>query len=291
MYERELESAVALAKVAGKAILKHYETDLVVEDKIGIDSFSEPVTAADREASSMIVAGLSKMFPGDGILSEEEDDQIAIRLGSERVWIIDPIDGTAGFIKKDGDFAVQIGLAVEGIPVVGVVLLPYHETLYYAARGYGSYAENVGAARRKLSVTGETDLTRMNLAVSRNHRSEKMERIVGDIGFRKAVPRGSVGLKVGLITEQECDVYVHLSPRTKMWDTCGPEVILEEAGGRLTDLWGQRYRYDIEDVQNWGGIVASNGVAHDKIICELRPLLNEFGRHRILKTKAGSGQN
>ncbi len=291
MYERELESAVALAQVAGKAILRHYETDLVVEDKIGIDSFSEPVTAADREASSIIVAGLSKMFPNDGILSEEEDDEIAIRLGSERVWIVDPIDGTAGFIKKDGDFAVQIGLAIGGAPVVGVVLLPYHNTLYHAAKGCGAYAEEAGAVRRRLWVSGETDLSLMNLAVSRNHRSEKMERVVEAIGFKEAVPRGSVGLKVGLIAERECDVYVHLSPRTKMWDTCGPQVILEEAGGRLTDLWGQSYRYDIEDVQNWGGIVASNGVAHDKHLSELRPLLNEFGRHRILNKKAGSGQN
>jgi 3'(2'), 5'-bisphosphate nucleotidase len=82
---------------------------------------------------------LSNAFPDDGVLSEEEDDVVEIRLNRERVWIVDPIDGTAGFVRKDGDFAVQIGLAENGKAVVGVVLLPFHNVTYYATAGGGSF--------------------------------------------------------------------------------------------------------------------------------------------------------
>jgi 3'(2'), 5'-bisphosphate nucleotidase len=286
MLEKELETAIALARLAGKAALEHYIGDVVEESKIGADSFSEPVTAADREASRIIVGGIASQFPEDGILSEEEHDDIRVRLGRERVWIIDPIDGTAGFLKKDGDFAIQVGLAKAGKPILGVVYIPFHDVLYHAALGKGAFSITGTLPAVRLRTSERTDFRSMNLAVSRNHRSPKMSRILKEFGFRKEVQRGSVGLKVGLIVDQECDLYVHLSPRTKLWDTCAPQIILEEAGGRLTDLWGSEYRYDRSDVQNWGGIVASNGVVHDRAIEQLRPLLNEFGRHKI-KSHAG----
>ncbi len=288
MYEKELEIAIELARTAGTAVLAHYSRDIVAESKIGADNFSEPVTIADREASMLVVEGLQRHFPDDGILSEEEDDDTRHRMARDRVWIIDPIDGTAGFIKKDGDFAVQIGLAVEGIPVVGVVLMPFHDVLYFASSGAGAFAVKGGGAQEAMSVSDQNDIGEMNLAMSRNHASKQMFRIVEELGFRKEVRRGSVGLKIGLIAEQVCDIYIHPSPRTKLWDTCAPQIILEEAGGVLTDLWGRRYSYDVRDVQNWGGIVASNGAAHDEVIRRLHPVLNEMGRHRILNKKAGN---
>lgn len=124
-FEKELEIAKGLAEKAAVEILEHYAREIVAEEKLGVDQHYEPVTAADRAASRIIVEGLAESFPDDAILSEEEDDVVASRLGRERVWIIDPIDGTAGFVRKDGDFAVQIGLAERGKAVVGVVLLPY----------------------------------------------------------------------------------------------------------------------------------------------------------------------
>lgn len=281
MLSRELKYASDLAREAGKAVLSRYGRVIIAEEKIGADNHSEPVTAADREASRIIVEGLARAFPEDAILSEEEHDDLGGRLRRERVWIIDPIDGTAGFINKDGDFGVQIGLARYGAPVLGVVFLPFHNVLYYAERGKGAFAERDGRAKR-LNVSEKSDFKTMNLAVSRNHRSPRMTRIVDEFGFGNEIQRGSVGLKIGLIAERVCDAYIHLSPRTKFWDTCAPQIILEEAGGRLTDLWGGKYRYDVGDVQNWGGIVASNGVAHDDAIIRLRPLLAEFGRLRTI---------
>jgi 3'(2'), 5'-bisphosphate nucleotidase len=281
MLELELETALNLARRASKSILQYYETGVSAESKIGADNFAEPVTAADREASRIIVEGLDERFPNDGVLSEEEDDVIVHRLGRERVWIIDPIDGTAGFIKKDGDFAIQIGLAESGVPVLGVVLLPHHDRAYYAIKGNGAFLINGEAPAERLTVSTTTNFGDVSIAVSRNHRSKKMSRIMQEFGFKREVQRGSVGLKVGLIAETTCDLYIHLSPRTKLWDTCAPQVILTESGGRLTDLWGEQYRYDRSDVQNWGGIIASNGFVHEEVVRRMKPLLAEFGRENV----------
>jgi 3'(2'), 5'-bisphosphate nucleotidase len=287
MLQKELETAIALARLAGKNILSHYQTDYVTEEKLGIDNFYEPVTIADKEASRIIVDGLIAAFPDDGVLSEEEPDDKE-RLSKRRVWIIDPLDGTAGFVRKDGDFAVQIGLAEDGVGVLGVVLLPFYDTLYYAFKGGGAFQISGAPARQqdagvpaRLAVSGKTDFTTMKLASSRNHRSPRLTRVINDLGIRTEEQRGSVGLKVGLIGTQVCDLYIHLSPRTKLWDTCAPEVILREAGGKLTDLFGSPIRYDVRDVQNHNGILATNGVSHDSIIEHLKPLLREFGRLRV----------
>lgn len=284
MLVNELEAAITVARKAGAAVLEHYSSDIISENKIGLDNRSEPVTAADREASRIIVDGLSKLFPDDGVLSEEETDQMEERLSKVRVWMIDPIDGTAGFIKKDGDFAVQIGLAVDGGAVLGVVYMPARDILYYASKGDGSFAVEKSGSPRRLRVSAKTDFREMDIAVSRDHRSPKMSQMIRDLGLRKAVERGSVGVKVGLIAEQICDLYIHLSHRTKFWDTCGPEVIVTEAGGRLTDIFGNAMRYDLSNVQNLNGILASNGVSHASVVETLRPLLEEFGRLKLTTT-------
>jgi 3'(2'), 5'-bisphosphate nucleotidase len=278
-FERELELAKDLARRAGLEILEYYAREIIAEEKLGVDLHYEPVTAADRAASRLIVAGIETVFPEDAILSEEEVDVAHKRLAKERVWVIDPIDGTAGFVKKDGDFAVQIGFAVGGEAVAGVVLLPYHDVMYSASKGGGTWRESDGKTER-VTVSDETDFTKMMIAVSRNHRSAKMKAIKREFRVKGEVDRGSVGLKVGLLAERRADLYIHLSPRTKLWDTCAPQIILEEAGGRMTDLFGEEFRYDIEDLQNHGGIVATNGKVHDEVIKRLKPLLREFGRLR-----------
>jgi len=281
VLEKELETAIALAQQASQTILDFYALEIIAEEKLGVDNLYEPVTIADRTASRIIVDGLEERFPGDAILSEEEPDDTKKRLSSSRVWFIDPIDGTAGFVKKEGDFAVQIGLAEQGEPVLGVVLLPFHGVLYHAVKGSGAFARS-GGSEKQLSTSRQTDYREMYIATSRNHRSKITSDIKSDFGLAGEVQRGSVGLKIGLIAEQVCDLYIHPSPRTKFWDTCGPQIILEEAGGRLTDVFGYPIRYDIADVQNLNGLLASNGVIHERTVRRLRPILNEVGRHRVL---------
>ena len=278
MLDAELKTAIALAYAAGELISDYYKTEFVAEQKLGADNHYEPVTAADRAASRLIVDALMAEFPDDGILSEEEADNSEPRLAARRVWIIDPIDGTAGFVKKDDDFAVQIGLAEAGRPILGVVYMPAHKKLDFAVRGQGAFESVDKAEPARLQVSDIADLHSLRLAMSRNHPSARMNRVIEHFRFSDICRRGSVGLKVSLIASRECDIYIHPSPRTKLWDTCAPQVILEEAGGKLTDLFGREIRYDRRDVQNWDGIVASNGASHAGAIEHLKTLLAEFGR-------------
>ena len=278
-YRSELEVAIKLARAAGAAILAQYKQPLRIEQK-NYDDDVEPVTQADRIANELIVNGLKKEFPSDGILAEESIDTER-RLSKSRVWMVDPLDGTNGFIDGNGDFAVQIGLVENGNPVAGVVYLPLADTLYRAVLGGGTWIERPQLEPEKVRVSDHKSFVEMRLAASRSHRSPRMNRVVQQFNFREEVQRGSVGIKVGLLVEQQCDVYIHLSPRTKQWDTCAPQLILTEAGGRLTDLFGRPLNYNVPDVNNRNGLVASNGAAHDLIIETLAPLLAEFGRKAV----------
>jgi len=276
-YEHEIQVATELARKAGGVLLEHYYSPFLVEQKVNALDELEEVTAADREANELIVTRLQKEFPDDGILAEESADSDH-RLEKDRVWLIDPMDGTKNFIARDGDFAVQIGLAIGGESVVGVVYQPVRGVLYRAARKGGAWMEAGDKPAQRMSVSKQTRPGEMILASSRSHRSPRMDHVVSAFGFKNEMQRGSVGVKIGLIVEQQADLYFHLSPSTKQWDTCGPEAILAEAGGRLTDLFGQPLRYNGRRIDNRNGIVATNGAAHDLVIENLAPLLREFDR-------------
>jgi 3'(2'), 5'-bisphosphate nucleotidase len=282
-FERELRAATELALRAGEAALVYYGKPLRVEHK---EEFDEPVTQADRALNEMIVRGVREAFPEDGVLAEESVDTER-RLSRERVWMVDPLDGTKGFIAGTGDFAVQIGLSVAGRSALGVLYAPATDVLYWAARGHGAWVlrptSEAGkqAQAERLRVTDETSLARMRLAESRSHRGPRMDALVRALGVRAEVKSHSVGVKVGLLVERQADLYIHLSPKTKQWDTCAPEAVLAEAGGRMTDLWGEPMAYNSPDVLNRNGLVASNAAAHDAVIERIRPLLEEFGRRRV----------
>ncbi len=276
-YRRELQVAVELARVSGAAALDYYGGPLRVEHK---GDFDEPVTQADRAVNEMIVGGLRRSFPEDGILAEESIDTER-RLSLERVWMVDPLDGTKGFIAGTGDFAVQIGLAVEGRSVLGVVYAPATDVLYRAVWGAGAWVERPGLEPQQLRVEEKKDLQQMRLAASRAHRSQRMDRVVRSLGISEEVQRHSVGIKVGLIVERQCDLYIHLSQGTKQWDTCAPEAIVREAGGRMTDLWGKPLQYNTPDILNRNGLIAASATAHASVVEHIAPLLAEFGRQRV----------
>ncbi|HQZ83949.1 MAG TPA: 3'(2'),5'-bisphosphate nucleotidase CysQ [Pyrinomonadaceae bacterium] len=279
MLERELETARSLAFEASKLILGYYANEIVAEEKLGADNKYEPVTAADRASSRLIVDGLRKAFPYDAILSEEEIGDDLEWTRAERTWIIDPIDGTAGFIKHEDDFAVQIGLIENGKPVVGVVHLPAFGVTYEAAFGSGAFSIANGE-RTALEVRNVSDPSEMRVALSRNHFSPRMNILLDHFHFASNVRRGSVGLKMGLIAAHGADVYIHLSSRTKLWDTCAPQIILEEAGGILTDVFGGQLVYNSPELSNLNGIVACGSAGHARIVEGLRSLLQSFERKR-----------
>ena len=266
-FARELEVARELAVAAGKLILGYFGTDLEVDRKAG----DEPVTRADREASELILAGLARAFPDDVRISEEAPDDPRRSAGADRIWFVDPLDGTRDFIKGQPGFAVMIGLCVAGRPRVGVVYQPIGERLFAAAPGAGCRLSEAAGARA-LACSPTSDLARIRLVASRSHRTAKIDEVKSALGIADELNIGSVGLKLGLIALGERDLYVNPSSRSKAWDTCAPEVILREAGGTLTDLWGEPLRYLAPDLWNRRGLCASNGVLHQAVLARLRPL-------------------
>jgi 3'(2'), 5'-bisphosphate nucleotidase len=256
----EMEYAREVALQAGEILREHYAH----APKIDWKGENDPVTDADRAASRFITAELAKRYPTDGVVSEETPDD-ATRAGKSRVWFVDPMDGTKEFIARRPEFAVMIGLSVDGAPRVGAVYQPISGKLYYAAHGHGSFVEFAGGTPQRLRVSGESDPSKMVLAVSRSHPSKRVELVQKRLGIPDAIATGSIGLKVGLICEGFAHLYLYAGNRTFQWDTCAPEAILREAGGRMTDLSNQEMVYNRSDLRNSNGVIASSGLIHGRI--------------------------
>jgi 3'(2'), 5'-bisphosphate nucleotidase len=268
--EKELDIAKKLALGAGRILMGHYRRGTAVDWKAPGD----PVTVADREASEFIVGSIKREFPEHAVLCEEEPDD-PIRLQRSHVWMIDPMDGTREFIEHREEFAVQIGLVLDGIPVLGVVYQPTASKLYYAARGLGAFLDNNGSVA-SLHVSPEQVAARMTIAESRSHRSARVQAIRQRLRISESIFMGSVGLKIGIVCEGRAHLYVHTGHRTHLWDTCGPEAILREAGGRMTDVSNSPLRYDTPEVRNLHGIIATNGVIHDRVVQVTQQVLAGF---------------
>lgn len=283
MLDKEIEIAIRLSLQAGNEIMQFYEKGFEVQQKRLKNNYLEPVTTADKRAAEIIVEGIKLAFPEDGILSEEHEDSIE-RLQKERVWIIDPIDGTKGFLEKAKDFAVQIGLILGNEPVLGIVYQPTERKLFFASKNKGAFLVENEKTPKKLKVNETTNIEDMVLAVSRLHRSPKISEITKRLNLKREIQHGSVGLKIGLIAEGKADLYVHLSPYTKLWDTCAPQIVLEESGGIMTNLFGEKINYRKEDTQNHNGILATNQRAYEKVLAKLKPVLSEIKRFKIKET-------
>jgi 3'(2'), 5'-bisphosphate nucleotidase len=266
-----LEVATHLAQQAGKAILVHYQGDVVVEYK----DKREPVTIADRVADDLIRTGLHDAFPADGLLSEEAEDDLE-RLRKERVWIVDPIDGTTEFIDKTGEFVVQIALSIAGQPSLGVLYQPVHELLYYAVQGQGAFAVRDGR-RTELHVSRQKDPGQMCLIASRSHYAGFVDAARRKLGIDAVQRLGSVGLKIAQLSQGTCDLYL-ASRVCKEWDLCAPHAVLLEAGGLLTDLRGNVPIYNQPRLTECQGLLASNGQAHEQILEACAPLLHLLKR-------------
>ncbi len=234
---------------------------------------NEPVTEADRRASDLIVAGLASAFPDDIVISEENADDLR-RLSAERVWYVDPIDGTKDFIRGHEGFSVMIGLTVEHRPVLGVVYQPIHQGLFSGAER-GAWFRMPAKPPRRLQVARTDTPAELRLVSSRSNRPPEVDSVKSALGIRDEWNIGSIGLKLCLIALAERDLYVNPRSNSKAWDTCAPEAILAAAGGVMSDVHGQPLRYDSADLSRPQGLVASNGHAHDQVLARLKTLLSQ----------------
>jgi len=271
MNHEELDEVVSIARAAGEEIMKVYATDFDVAYK----GKNDPVTVADERANELIVSRLRAAFPDDGIVAEESADQSAA-LDKGRVWYVDPLDGTKEFIKKNGEFAVMIGLSIDGEARAGVVHQPVKSKVWAGIVGQGAYLLE-GDARRDLRVSEVADPKALKLVVSRSHRAASTDQLVEKLGITNEVQHGSVGLKIGMLSEQVADLYVIMAPKSSKWDACGPEAVLRAAGGRFGDLGGDPFRYIGAEMKNLRGLLACNAAAWDAVLPVARAIADESG--------------
>ncbi len=264
----ELEVACQAAREAGAIIRRHYREPTATWRAKADRS---PVTDADLEANRAILDRLTGRFPDDGILSEETRDDRR-RLDCQRVWIVDPLDGTRDFVQRTGDFAVLIGLAVAGAPVLGVVYAPASDRLHYAVAGGGAFVtEGEGGIATRLAVSTTADLTRFRVGITRLNVSPELERFLAGSELGRHPVTIGASIKMMALAGGDLDLTVCLNADEKEWDTCAPEVVVREAGGVVTDVDGSEFVYNQADVHHHRGILMSNGVRHADLVARVGP--------------------
>jgi len=236
-----LDSVVRLAHAAGEKILAIYNSDFAIEHK----EDRSPLTEADLASHHVIVAGLRGLTPGVPVLSEESSAlPYAQRSLWQRYWLVDPLDGTKEFIKRNGEFTVNIALIDGGVPVLGVVHVPVSGVTYLACRGHGSFKQEAGREPHLIRVRKLPDGPIMVVG-SRSHRGDSLNIFLENLGAHEMVGMGS-SLKLCLVAEGAADIYPRLGP-TSEWDTAAAQCVVEQAGGHVTDTDMQPLRYNTKD--------------------------------------------
>ncbi len=224
-----IDAVCSIAQLAGDAIMKIYQE----KDFSNITDFkadNSPLTLADKNAHEVIVHGLQTLYPAIPIISEEgENIEHDIRKDWKIYWLIDPLDGTKEFIKRNGEFTVNIALVHKDTPILGVVAVPVSHEVYYAAEGYGAYLRKEGKDN-KLPILKSIDLHQEGLRVvaSRSHMNEETEKFINQLSIPSLVSAGS-SLKFMLLASGQADVYPRYAP-TMEWDTAAAHAVVKETG-------------------------------------------------------------
>jgi len=236
---RLLDDVLRIARAAGDAIMAIYEReDFSVETKAD----HSPLTAADRAAHELICAELEQLTPGIPVWSEESATiPFDERSGWDEFWLVDPLDGTKEFIKRNGEFTVNIALIQEHTPLLGVVHAPARDVDYYASRKAGAWRRDAGQAPQTIQVRRPA-AEKLRVVGSRSHRGASLEHFLDCVGPHELVPMGS-SLKLCLVASGDADVYPRLGP-TSEWDTAAAQAVVECAGGMVVDLNGRPLRYN-----------------------------------------------
>ncbi|WP_223669284.1 3'(2'),5'-bisphosphate nucleotidase CysQ [Kangiella shandongensis] len=225
LTESLIKTVNHIAIQAGHEIMAVYQKDFEVYEK----SDDSPLTEADLASHQYIVKELTELTPDTPILSEESADiDWSERQQWETYWLIDPLDGTKEFIKKNGEFTVNIALISNGKPTFGVVYAPVLDTLYYGVEGAGA-KKQVGDEVTSIAVS-QTPSSPLRVVGSRSHQSEQMLDYLKQFDDYELVPMGS-SLKICLVAEGKADIYPRLGP-TSEWDTAAAHAVLSAAGGR-----------------------------------------------------------
>ena len=232
------QQVIAIAEQASEKILAIYNTEFDVTSK----EDNTPLTEADMAAHHVIIDGLHQLTPGIPILSEESVDiPFSVRKQWNRYWLVDPLDGTREFVKRNGEFTVNIALIDNHRAILGVIHTPVSGVLYYANNQQGAFKQMPGKDPQAIRTRSkQTDTTLV--AGSRSHRGSSLKEFLEKLGDHDIVSMGS-SLKSCLVAEGSVDIYPRLGP-TSEWDTAAAQCIVENAGGKLLDLTMQPLLYN-----------------------------------------------
>ena len=240
--EQLLKPVLEISKNASDAILEVYDSDFGVEKK----KDDSPLTAADMASHTTISKGLKDITPDIPILSEESVSiPFEQRNQWKLYWLVDPLDGTKEFVKRNGEFTVNIALIYQHQPVLGVVHVPVTNVVYYASLDQGAYKLLPDSVPDKIN-TRNTKSDQITVAGSRSHANEYQQRFFQSLGpDTKTISRGS-SLKFCLIAEGNVDIYARFGP-TSEWDTAAAHCVVKEAGGDVTDMEFNTLTYNTKD--------------------------------------------
>ena len=259
----ELDIALEAVAEAGKIILEIYDQNYETSTKRD----DSPITEADLKSNEIIKTILSKTK--HKILSEEDKDDLT-RLSEELIWIVDPLDGTSDFIDKTGEFTVMIALVRNKEPIIGVIGWPTEKNIFAAQKGGGAYRFSKNEWS-KISVTKISELSQCRVVGSRHHLSTKEKMFIEKLGIKNFTSIGS-SLKVGKISSGEAEAYITTTNKMKEWDSAASNCIIFEAGGKMTDMNGNKITYNNQSVNHQNGILVTNGLIHNKIVEEFKKL-------------------
>ena len=243
-YSAEMVAAETAAREAGSAVMALFKGKFDIREK----SRNNPVTTADLEANRIIREKISRAFPGDGWLSEEDQDN-AKRLALSRVWVVDPIDGTKEFIEGVPQFAVSIAFVVDGVPKVSVVFNPAKNRFYKAAAGKGAFLNE-----EAIRVTLRSDINGALLLVSRSEPQKKFQVFVDRCDVK---PVGSIAYRLAKVAGGDGDATITFRTIHE-WDICAGVLMVQEAGGKVVDGSGATMTFNRE-LPKHRGVVAANG--------------------------------
>jgi 3'(2'), 5'-bisphosphate nucleotidase len=255
--ETTLDRLKAIARAAGTAILEIYNhyVDIEIEQK----SDDSPLTLADRISNEIICTGLSALDVQYPIISEENKEiPFSERENYEYCWMVDPLDGTKEFIKKNGEFTVNIALIHKGQPVLGIVYTPCTDEMYWAVKGQGAFVQKSGTVSTLKAGFFDVKSQALKVVASRSHLNEATKNFIEQLKNPIIVSRGS-SLKFLMLACGEADLYPRMAP-TMEWDTAAAQIILEEAGGHLLDAESlQALTYNKKTLLNPNFIACANG--------------------------------
>jgi len=241
-----LQTIIKIAKNAGKAILDEYGKSSPVDWK----SDDSPLTIADSRSHEEIKKGLEQNFPGIPLMSEEgSQNGFDERINWEKFWCVDPMDGTKEFIKKSGQFTVNIALIENGIPILGVIYAPAVDLLYYAERGNGAFKWDMKNNNQPVPIKVRSlYIQSIDIVASKDHAGPGVKKLIDNITVSSLKSMGS-SLKFCLVAEGEADIYYRDVP-TYEWDTAAAQAIVNEAGGYVCTLDGNPLQYNKQNLLN-----------------------------------------